>query len=71
MAESGNIEHGLEVIMTMGTLNIYLRCFLAVTELYAIPLAPMGVFAFGSAHARPSTRPPIDTSGIVCPMGGG
>jgi hypothetical protein len=25
------------------------------------PLAPMGVLARGSAHARPSTRPPIDT----------
>ena len=30
---------------------------------YLIPLAPMGVLAPGSAHARPSTRPPIDTSG--------
>jgi hypothetical protein len=28
-----------------------------------IPLAPMGVLAHGSAHARPSARPPIDTSG--------
>ena len=28
-----------------------------------IPLAPMGVLALGSAHARPSARPPIDTSG--------
>ena len=27
------------------------------------PLAPMGVFAPRSAHARPSARPPIDTSG--------
>jgi hypothetical protein len=27
------------------------------------PLAPMGVIAPGSAHARPSARPPIDTSG--------
>ena len=26
------------------------------------PLAPMGVLAPGSAHARPSTQPPIDTS---------
>ena len=25
-------------------------------------LAPMGVLAPGSAHARPSARPPIDTS---------
>ena len=27
------------------------------------PLAPMGVLAPGSAHVRPSARPPIDTSG--------
>ena len=27
-----------------------------------IPLAPMGVLAPGSAHARPSALPPIDTS---------
>ena len=29
-----------------------------------IPLAPMGVLAPGSAHARPSARPPLNTSGI-------
>ena len=28
-----------------------------------IPLAPMGVLATGSAHARPSAWPHIDTSG--------
>ena len=27
------------------------------------PLAPMGVLAPGSAHARPSGQPPIDMSG--------
>ena len=27
------------------------------------PIAPMGVLAPGSAHARPSAQPPIDTSG--------
>ena len=27
------------------------------------PLTPMGVLAPGSAHARPSTQPPIDMSG--------
>ena len=32
-------------------------------ELDKIPLAPMGVLAPGSAHARPSAQPPIDTSG--------
>ena len=37
-----------------------------------IPLAPMGVLAPGSAHARPSARPPIDTSGNFSPhMSGG
>ena len=30
---------------------------------FKFPLAPMGVLAPGSAHARPSARPPIDTSG--------
>ena len=33
------------------------------------PLAPMGVLAPGSAHVRPSARPPIDTSGnFTAPM---
>ena len=27
------------------------------------PLAPMGVLAPGSAHARPSPQPPTDTGG--------
>ena len=27
------------------------------------PLTPMGVLTPGSAHARPSARPPINTSG--------
>jgi hypothetical protein len=32
---------------------------------YRIPLSPMGVLAPRSAHARPSTRAPIGTSGNV------
>ena len=32
-------------------------------EVIKFPLAPMGVLAPGSAHARPSAQPPIDTSG--------
>ena len=32
-------------------------------NIFKFPLAPMGVLAPGSAHARPSARPPIDTSG--------
>ena len=38
--------------------------YLNERENLKFPLAPMGVLAPGSAHARPSTRPPIDTSGI-------
>jgi hypothetical protein len=34
-----------------------------LTRYYKFPLAPMGVLAPGSGHARPSARPPIDTSG--------
>ena len=30
---------------------------------FTIPLAPMGVLAPGLAQARPSARPPIETSG--------
>ena len=30
---------------------------------WKFPLAPMGVLDPGSAHTRPSARPPIDTSG--------
>ena len=32
-------------------------------KLFQIPLAPMGVLAPGSAHARPSAQTPIDMSG--------
>ena len=32
-------------------------------KLIKFPLAPMGVLAPGSAHARPSAQPPIDNSG--------
>jgi len=34
-------------------------------DMYAgkFPLAPMGVLAPGSGHARPSAQPPIDTIG--------
>ena len=40
------------------------------TEIF--PLAPMGVLAPGSAHARPSAQPPIDTSGnLSAHMSGG
>jgi hypothetical protein len=37
--------------------------FLQKKDLTTIPLAPMGVLAPGSSHAKPSARPPIDTSG--------
>jgi hypothetical protein len=32
-----------------------------------LPLAPMGVLAPGSAHARPSAQPPFDTGGNFPP----
>ena len=32
---------------------------------FKFPLAPMGVLAPGSAHARPSAQPPINTSGNI------
>ena len=35
----------------------------AMKKIKEIPLVPMGVLAPGSAHARPSAQPPIDTSG--------
>ena len=35
-----------------------------IRMIYRIPLAPMGVLAAWSAHARPSARPPIDTKEI-------
>ena len=41
-------------------------------KIFSISLAPMGVLAPGSGHARPSLRPPIDTSGIfLAHMSGG
>ena len=41
-------------------------------HLSKFPLAPMGVLAPGSAHTRPSARPPIDTSGFfLAHMSGG
>ena len=46
-------------------------CFQSIT-LNKFPLVPMGVLAPGSAHARPSARPPINTSGIfLAYMSGG
>ena len=38
------------------------RCH-KITTRGKFPLAAMGVLAPGSAHARPSAQPPIDTSG--------
>ena len=44
-------------------LNDVLNNEILLQEVYRFPLAPMGVLAPGSAHARPSTQPPIDMSG--------
>ena len=50
--------------------NILIRGEILITK--KNPLAPMGVLAPGSAHARPSARPPIDTSGnFSADMSGG
>ena len=35
------------------------------------PLTPMGALTSGSAHARPSAQPPIDTSGYFSGREGG
>ena len=49
------------------TTKIYMLIPRGLITLYVtymrIPLALMGVLATGSAHARPTARPPIDTSG--------
>ena len=34
----------------------------SIRKVAKFPLTPMGVIAPGSAHARPSARPPIDIS---------
>ena len=39
------------------------RIIFVLRKRWKFPLAPMGVLATWSAHARPSARPPIDTSG--------
>ena len=39
--------------------------FLSLDKDIFFPLAPRGVLAPGSAHARPSAQPPIDTSGNI------
>ena len=41
--------------------KIYLPTYMYEDYLKKIPLAPIGVLAPGSAHARPSPQPPIDT----------
>ena len=43
------------------TINIH--AFAKIFFMIPYSIAPMGVLAPGSAHARPSARPPIDTSG--------
>ena len=53
---------------TFGALGLQLLSYqliyvIAIVRIIEIPLAPMGVLASGSAHSRPSARPPIDVSG--------
>ena len=54
------------ILFPLGSIWQYLRRFTKPTKIMKIippPLAPMGVLTPGSAHARPSAQPPIDTSG--------
>ena len=49
------------ILITILTQYVSWRYF--VPKRVKFPLPPMGVLAPGSAHARPSARPPIDTRG--------
>jgi hypothetical protein len=61
------IENGVRpslIIKGGGPLNLKSQGWLDnINEWTKFPLAPMGVLTPGSAHARTSARPPIDTSG--------
>ena len=43
--------------------NVKFQVNFQILNIIQFPLAPMGVLAPGSAHARPFAQPPIDTSG--------
>ena len=51
------------VILSDSALSMNMKRTILTQECLRIPLAPMGVLAPGSAHARPSARPPMDTCG--------
>ena len=62
----------LGILFLLSCLVIFLPPLFKTTEgvvvglrIRIIPLAPMGVLAPGSAHARPSTRPPIERYSLV------
>ena len=46
-------------VMVLKTSNHFINLMIIIIK---FPLAPIGVLAPGSEHARPSARPPIDTS---------
>ena len=62
-----SIRHKAKALSTFFDKTVHLFSPLAVYVLtqtfLKFPLAPMGVLAPGSAHARPSAQPPIDMSG--------
>ena len=51
------------LMWTLNSSHIIKSMSYVVKIILKFPLAPMGVLAPGSAHARPSARPPIDVSG--------
>ena len=59
----------LKILKIKSTLTLietivnYMQCMLDSDNGAKFPLTPMGVLAPGSAHARPSDQPPINTSG--------
>ena len=50
------------ICLSMNTFTVINTDKAIELKLMAVPLAPMGVLAPRSAHARPSAQPPIDTS---------
>jgi hypothetical protein len=56
----GNIDQQYKAVKVYKTVMRRRKVYL---EIIQIPLALMGALAPGSAHARPSTQAPINTSG--------
>ena len=58
--DNGNHPHRHQ--LRKRSVSILPRSYYKFRKQMIFPLAPMGVLALGSAHARPSARPPINTS---------